>query len=171
MIAHNRRRATIIIAVFGIAAMVAATLIDPRYRLMYNASTSAPLGWYLRVPVSDPSTNTWIFARLPDAAAAFATARNYLPLDVPILKPVRAKAGQTVCEQEGLVRIDGHIAARAFDRDGAGRPMPRWIGCRVLEDGEFFLLSHHSIDSFDSRYFGPIQRGAVIGQAIPLWTW
>jgi len=171
MIAHIRRRTSIIIMVCGLAAMVAATVIDPRYCLMYNASTSAPLGWYMRVPVGDPSTNAWVFARLPDAVAAFAAARHYLPLEVLILKPVGAKAGQTVCEQEGLVRIDGHIVARAFDHDGAGRPMPRWMGCRALEDGEFFLLSHHSIDSFDSRYFGPIPRDAVIGKAIPLWTW
>lgn len=171
MTSHRSRRTPFIIMLFGVFAMLAAASFDPRYRLMYNASTSAPLGWYVRVPPRDLGTNTWVFARLPEGVAAFAAARNYLPLHVPILKPIGAKAGQKVCEQQGEVLIDGHIVARAFEHDGAGRPLPRWMGCRTLEEGEYFLLSHHSAASFDSRYFGPIQRDAVIGRAIPLWTW
>jgi conjugative transfer signal peptidase TraF len=161
----------LIIMLFGVVAILVTAIIDPRYRLMYNTSTSAPLGWYLRVPASDLGTNTLVLARLPESAAAFAAARNYLPLHVPILKPIGAKAGQKVCEKEGEVLIDGHVVARAFKHDDAGRPLPHWMGCRALEDGEFFLLSHHSAASFDSRYFGPIKRDAVIGRAIPLWTW
>ncbi|MGC5204350.1 S26 family signal peptidase, partial [Klebsiella pneumoniae] len=36
---------------------------------------------------------------------------------------------------------------------------------------EFLLLNPTNHASYDSRYFGPISRPAVIGKAIPLWTW
>jgi len=49
--------------------------------------------------------------------------------------------------------------------------LPQWSACRTLKTQELFLLSSYSPFSFDSRYFGPVKRAAVIGQAIPLWTW
>ena len=156
---------------FGVLALVCAFVLDPTYRLMYNPSSSAPRGWYLRVPLTTLKPHTWILARLPDGIAAFAAARDYLPLTVPILKPIAALRGQTVCEKDGDVSIDGKPVAHALMRDGAGRPLPHWTGCRALHDDEIFLLSDYHPASFDSRYFGPLRRAAVIGRVVPLWTW
>jgi type IV secretory pathway protease TraF len=36
--------------------------------------------------------------------------------------------------------------------------------------GELFLLNSSHPASFDSRYFGPLDRSFVIGKAVPLWT-
>ena len=161
----------LIIMSFGVLALVCVFLLDPTYRLMYNPSSSAPRGWYLRIPLATLERRTLILARLPDGIAAFAAARDYLPLTVPILKPVAALGGQMVCERAGEVSIDGTPVAHALMRDGAGRPLPHWTGCRTLNHDEIFLLSDYNPASFDSRYFGPLRRAAVIGKVLPLWTW
>ena len=51
-----------------------------------------------------------------------------------------------------------------------GRDLPVWQGCRVIGDGEIFLMNWEVGDSLDGRYFGPIPASSVIGRALPLWT-
>jgi hypothetical protein len=51
------------------------------------------------------------------------------------------------------------------------RALPHWSACRRLKAQEVFLLSSYSPFSFDSRYFGPVERASVMGRAVPLWTW
>jgi type IV secretory pathway protease TraF len=59
---------------------------------------------------------------------------------------------------------------QARERDSRGRPLPSWQGCRVIDVGEIFVMNWQSVDSLDSRYFGPITASAVIGHALPIWT-
>jgi len=70
----------------------------------------------------------------------------------------------------GGVFIDGHLVAQLLEDDSRGRPLAHWSACRTLNAQELFLLSTYSRFSFDSRYFGPVKRVAVLGRAIPLWT-
>ena len=70
-----------------------------------------------------------------------------------------------------MVTVDDHVVAAARERDGAGRALPRWDGCRVLGPGDVFLLNAAAPDSFDGRYFGPVPTASIIGKATPLWTW
>ena len=42
--------------------------------------------------------------------------------------------------------------------------------CRVIRDGELFLMNWDVRDSLDGRYFGPVPASSVIGRALPLWT-
>ena len=58
----------------------------------------------------------------------------------------------------------------ALQRDRIDRPLPDWQGCRIVADGEIFLMNWDVPDSLDGRYFGPIPASAVIGRAVPLWT-
>jgi type IV secretory pathway protease TraF len=48
--------------------------------------------------------------------------------------------------------------------------MPWWEGCRRLGRGEIFLLSRRGPASFDSRYFGIIGAGLVVGEARLIWA-
>ena len=63
-------------------------------RLVYNATASAPLGWYVVVPVQEAGVGDVVLAHLPSSAARIADERHYLPESVPILKRVGAVAGQ-----------------------------------------------------------------------------
>jgi type IV secretory pathway protease TraF len=58
----------------------------------------------------------------------------------------------------------------ARERDGLGRPLPAWHGCRVIADRDVFVMNLQSPDSLDGRYLGPLPASAVIGKAVPIWT-
>lgn len=139
--------------------------------LVYNATASTPVGWYAVVPATTLRVGDLVLMHLPPDVAAMAAERQYLPASVPLLKPVGAMAGHAVCSQGSSVMIDGRTVAQLLKRDGLGRVLTPWPGCRALKDGEVFLLSHNRPASFDSRYFGPVQSTLIVGRAIPVWTW
>jgi conjugative transfer signal peptidase TraF len=146
-------------------------LAKPLPLIVYNATASAPLGFY-RVHAREPITKgDLVLAHLPGAAARLAADRGYLPLSVPVVKRVAALAGDLVCADSGIVVINDRVAADTLLIDREGRPLPAWHGCRVLAPGEIFLLTEAVRASFDGRYFGPIFTTAVIGKLAPLWTW
>jgi type IV secretory pathway protease TraF len=98
-----------------------------------------------------------------------AEARHYLPGGTLLIKRVAARLGDIVCRHGPLVTINGRPIARARSADVMGRPLPRWIGCRRLNAALAFLLSTDP-DSFDSRYFGPVDRRQILGTALPVWV-
>jgi type IV secretory pathway protease TraF len=55
--------------------------------------------------------------------------------------------------------------------DGDGHRLPIWRGSRVLGADEFFVFSDRIPNSFDSRCYGPIERGQVESVRQPLLTW
>ena len=165
------RQKILTMMILSVLTVVLASLVRSPYRLAYNPSESAPRGWYGIGLPSDLVVGQFVLVHLPDAVARLADQRRYLPLPVPLLKRIAAVSGQRVCERDGVVEIDESPVARAKTRDGLGRPLDAWTGCRTLRDGELFLLSRNTESSFDSRYFGPIDHTRVIGRAIPVWTW
>jgi conjugative transfer signal peptidase TraF len=154
---------------------IAAAVLPPALRLpvciAYNASASAPLGWYWVKRIASPKVGDYVLATLPDNAASLAARRAYLPAGLPVLKQVVAVSGQQVCVRGIEVFIDDELSVRVLRHDSLGRPLPAWNQCRRLADGELFLANTGNAASFDSRYFGPVSVSAVRGQAIPLWTW
>jgi type IV secretory pathway protease TraF len=107
--------------------------------------------------------------RLSDATGALASARGYLPAGALLIKPVAAASGDVVCRFGPLIKINARLRALAHGMDRRHRLLPRWRGCRYLTTSELFVLSH-AAGSFDGRYFGPIERGTVLGTAVPIWT-
>lgn len=171
MVTTNRTGVLVaVVVVLVLVLMAMATLSWPTY-VFYNPSSSAPRGWYLRRSLRELRPGTLVLAHLPPAVAGFAERRGYLPRSVPILKRVGAVVPQHVCVRDAAVRIDGRAVAQARSRDGAGRPLSAWPGCRRLRPDEVFLLAAGNAVSFDGRYFGPVSRSAVFGEAVPLWTW
>jgi conjugative transfer signal peptidase TraF len=171
MKAASERRMTLTMMLLSILVIALTSLVPPHHRIVYNPSESAPRGWYEIGSPHELSIDRFALVRLPDAFARLAAERRYLPRSIPLLKRVAAVSGQRVCEQDGVVEIDGSAVARAKTADALGRRLVAWIGCRTLADGELFLLSRSTDSSFDSRYFGPIDHAHVIGRAIPMWTW
>jgi type IV secretory pathway protease TraF len=111
-----------------------------------------------------------LVAVLPPAPlATFLADRSYLPRGVPMLKHVLALPGQTVCRVGPSILVGAIAMGDARDRDSRDRRLPVWQGCRVIADGEVFLMNWQSADSLDSRYFGPISSSAVIARAQPVW--
>jgi len=155
----------------ALIGMTFALLGNPSHKVIYNGSSSVPRGWYGSRPIQSLSLGMLVLVRLPRAAQQMAEQRHYLPAEVPALKHIAALPGTKVCERRGLVIINGELIARALGHDASGRPLIPWSGCRALAETEFFLLNSLNRASFDSRYFGPVERSQVIGAAFPIWTW
>ena len=141
---------------------------SPRY--IWNASNSVPIGLYRLRPVAKLAVTELVVIQPPDLLATFLDFNGYLPIGVPILKRVLAMPGQTVCRNGLTIVVDGTEMGQAHERDGRGRPLPAWHGCRVIADGDIFVMNWQSPESLDSRYFGPLPASAVIGRAVPVWT-
>ena len=168
----TRRRyvmATAFVALAFAVSFVVIAVADPLPRVIWNASASAPIGLYRIHPDRDPPTGALVAVAPPERLARWLSARGYLPEGVPLLKHVAAKAGQRVCRIGDAVSVDARRVAIARARDGQGRPLPVWQGCRTLRPGELLLLNPAHPDSLDGRYFGPLPASAVIGRATPLW--
>ena len=137
---------------------------------IWNASNSVPIGLYRVQPATRLAVTELVAVQPPDLLAAFLDLNGYLPIGAPMLKRVLALAGQTVCRNGLTIAVDGIEVGDAQERDGRGRPLPVWRGCRVVADGDVFVMNWQSADSLDSRYFGPLPASAVIGRAVPVWT-
>ena len=177
---RSRLRVRIALAMLsacGFAALAWASFVQPVAQVVYNPTDSVPIGWYRIEPIPSPTDSlhvgSIVLARLPTDVAALAAQRGYLPSHIPLLKRVGAISSQHVCIVYGEVRIDGVPLAAVLHADRLGRPLSSWPQCRVLAEGELFLLSATNPASFDSRYFGPIAASAVIGiaQLIHLEKW
>ena len=168
--AKRRRFGRWAIGCGGLAAALAATLlVDPRPRLVWNASASAPVGLYAVSEAAPLARGDMVIARVPIEFRLFAARRHYLPANVPLVKRVAARAGDEVCAAGARVMVNGRLVARRLDRDGSGRPMLWWSGCAALETGEVFLLMTDSPASFDGRYFGVSETGDIVGKARLIW--
>src|SRR3546814_18179470 len=88
--------------------------------------------------------------------AAFLSDGGYLPRGVPLMKHVAALPGQRVCRNGTAITVDGIAMGDALDHDRRGRPLPLWTGCRLVADGELFLLNWQVRDSLDGSYFVPL---------------
>lgn len=166
---YPRRRSILALAALGSGLLGFATFGRPAPLVIYNASASAPIGFYYVLPPQPIRRGDLVLAHTPESVRQLAAARHYLPADVPLVKRVAAVAGDTVCAANRAVTIDGQHVAEQLAVDRLGRPLPDWSGCRTLRPGQIFLLMEGVPDSFDGRYFGPIPVRAVIGRLVPLW--
>lgn len=168
----RRRRWRRRLAALGAAAVLLTAVplfIDMPLRLIWNASASVPRGLYL-VSAAAPRRGELAVVRPQPSVARFMDRRRYVPLGIPLLKPVAAVPGAHVCRVGADVTVDRARLATALRADRLGRPLPVWSGCHHLGNGELFLLAGASPSSFDSRYFGPVAASDVIGRAVPLLT-
>lgn len=144
-------------------------VVSPEQKFIWNASANVPIGLYALNPAGPLHVGDLLAVRPPKSLAIFLDQRRYLPIGVPMLKRVASLPGQRICRHGRVVSIDGKYVAEAQERDRFGRPLPVWQGCRVIADGEVFLLNARW-DSLDGRYFGPISARTIIGRATPLYV-
>ena len=128
--------ATVSVALLFGTSFAAIAVLDPLPRVVWNASASAPIGFYRIEPLSDPPHGALVAVTPPAPLARWLAARGYLGERVPLLKHVAAKPGQRVCRIGAVVSVDARPVVGARLADGLGRPRPVWQGCRPLRAGE-----------------------------------
>jgi len=164
-------RSTTLLTMAAAVAVIGTTL-GPKSapRFVWNASESVPTGLYQVQPARHLIVTTLVVAYPPESLATFLEDGDYLPRDVPLIKRILALPGQTVCRTGPTVAVDGIEMGVARERDHRGRMLPVWEGCHILAGDEVFLMNWDEPTSLDGRYFGPIPLHAIVGRAVPLWT-
>jgi conjugative transfer signal peptidase TraF len=164
-----RRFVVIASALVPVALVAALASLIPTPSLLWNRSESEPLGLYVRSAAALDRGQIIAFPA-PPSALSYASGRMAYLRRIPILKEVAAMPGDTVCTLDGKLTINGAWRAPILSQDRQGRPLPRWQACRRLETGEIFVFSNRIPNSFDSRYYGPVRREAVVGVFRPFLT-
>ena len=150
---------------------VASTFFADR-QVVINTSPSVQPGIYIR-SCATPKVGAIVDFEIPTAAQPYILARSgYSGENWYILKPIIAGPRDQIDTLGDWLVVNGkRIAPMPPREDSAGRPLPIWRGCRRLADNEFFVFSARIPNSFDSRCYGPIQRGEIISVRCPLITW
>jgi conjugative transfer signal peptidase TraF len=157
----------ILIGLFQICAWIGIRL---------NASPSLPIGLYV---VSDSGRANLVEFCPAEPFATLAMARGYrdggtcYDGGAPLMKPVVAKAGDMVeLTRKGLA-VNGTLVPNTapLERDTRGRPLTPWpYGRYVVTRETVWVASSYNARSFDSRYFGPIDRASIRSHVRPLVT-
>jgi len=156
--------------VIPLCTLAITTRSTPRNALfVWNASASAPIGFYRAVHDGAVSRGDLVLAIPTVSVGIFAAARGYLPLGVPLVKRVAGVSGNTICAVHENIFINGRRVAIRLAIDHKGRALPGWSGCHTLAHDEIFLLMADVHDSFDGRYFGPLSTSQIAARLEPLW--
>ena len=153
---------------FAAGALIGSIAVRPPALLVWNATASAPIGLYRVLSGGQVGRGDMVVARPPLRMRDLAAARGYIPATVPLVKRVAAIDGDVVCAIGGAISVDSRVVAHRRASDSRGRILPWWHGCRRLGQRQYLLLNPAPA-SFDSRYFGPVGSGDIVGKAVPLW--
>jgi conjugative transfer signal peptidase TraF len=162
-----RGRPVLFAAGLAVFAALAAAAVRPAF--VWNTTASAPIGLYWLDASQAVAIGDLVAIRPPHGQAAWMDRQGYLPTGALLIKRVAAVSPSRVCRSGAAVSVDGSLRARADASDRWGRPLPQWTGCRTLTPQDLFLLNV-APRSLDSRYLGPLPRGAVVGRMHPLIT-
>ncbi len=160
------KRALLFGTAIPVLALGLASVVSLPKKMIYNASASAPIGlyWLDNWPVE---RGDYVLVVVPERVRYLVEERGYLPPDVPLLKRVVGLNGDRICRRGDDIFVNDESVAVAQTVDALGRPMPDWHGCHIVTERSVFLLQDHP-QSFDGRYFGPVDRRLIIGRATRL---
>ena len=148
--------------------------------LRVNTTHSVPPGlyWLSDRPVTPGATVLVCPPQIPLIAEAFH--RGYIgPGFCPggyehLFKQILAAKNDEVSIDAAGVSVNGsrvpNTAQAAADPGGRTLPAYRADGLRLSAD-DVLLIANHSPQSFDARYFGPVDRSLIRGVVVPLITW
>ena len=138
----------------------ASSSLPHRDFIVFNHSPSIPEGFYVRIQMPI-AVGAIVTVRARDAAPQAAQLRHFLGSRDRFIKRVAAVGGQRVCGDGTRIFVDG-VARRSVLRVSNWPSLRGWKGCRILRANEVLLLGD-SVDSFDGRYWGPIDAHSIEG--------
>ncbi len=123
----TRVRSILVASTMALALIGASTALRNHPIVIWNASTSVPIGFYAVTPIFQPTVGDLVAVRAPAPLEAWLVENGYLGRETPLLKPLAAEPGAEVCRDGLAVRINGRRVAEARKRDLLGRTIKPWI--------------------------------------------
>jgi type IV secretory pathway protease TraF len=157
-------------ALAGLAHLALLASLDPEGSppWLINESPSLSPGLYTRASGSVLASGAVVALAPPPTGRAYL-ARLGAPPDARLLKRVAAGPGDPVCASPSRLAVPGR-SVPVLARDGLGRPLVRWTGCRRLGPDEVLVLGD-TAGSYDGRYFGPVRRETLQGPYRAVLRW
>ena len=168
MVANRWRPLCFAVLILFLVEAIVQVTISLGYRLTYQVSPSMKEGWYLIEPVSQIHRHEVLVFYPPTATRTFLTRQHWLPEDGLMMKYVFGMPGDFVCNQQGMLRVNGQTMGRVMVFYAPHKKLPNLGFCEQLSQNHFLMISLRDPHSFDGRYFGPVSRSAIVGQAIEL---
>ncbi len=145
-----------------------------------NTTPSIPVGLYWRV--SQPVDKGAYVMFCPPEVQVFEQARErgYIGAGICpggygyMMKKVSGTTNDRIDVGRDGVRVNGRLLNLSVPlrADGSARPMPRFQSdSYVLSEFQLLLMGDISAQSFDGRYYGPVQRRQVKEVIVPVVTW
>lgn len=151
--------------------------VAPSSHLRINLSPSLPRGLYLTAD-EELRRDALALVCLPPEVAEPGLRRGYLKPGTcpggaaPVLKWLAAAGGDRVATTPSGVYVNGSrlpFSTPALEDRSGRRLPPMLLRPRTLES-EYWLHAPR-LDSWDSRYYGPVPAATVLTTLRPLWTW
>jgi len=172
----NVKRFVIVAVAPAIAASSIVLLLGVFGIRLNIASNSLPPGLYRIVPAGKGSDLLICPTGVAEKVSiereyrikSFGCGDGYAPL----LKPIAARAGDTVTLSQAGVAVNGKLLqnSKQYPKDGIGRPMPMVpFGTYAILPGTVWVISSYNRFSFDSRYFGPVNLDEKVQYAKLFW--
>jgi len=143
-----------------------------------SKSVAVGLYWQVKQPVEK---GTYVLVCPPDTEIfQLAKQRGYLTGGFcennysGLMKQVAAAAGDEITLNKTGIQVNGQLLphSKPLKADPGGRPMPQLeLNAYRLKENELLLIGDVSHASFDSRYFGLIDRAQIQGVVKPILTW
>jgi len=146
----------------------------------FNPSKSVAVGlyWQVKQPVEK---GAYVLVCPPDTEIfKLAKQRGYLTGGFcpnhysGMMKFVAASAGDNVRIDKTGIQVNGQLLphSKPLKADPGNRPLPQLeLNNYRLAENELLLIGDVSPASFDSRYFGLIDRAQIQGVVRPVFTW
>lgn len=132
---------------------------------------SLPLGLTALTLLTTPVPGIRVVFPPPVSVAALLVTRGSLAPHIPLLQPVAALPGETVCVQDNRVLLQGNLVAPVALVDGLSRRLPRWRGDVILGAGEGFLWGPWTPVSCAGRACWTGRVARVLGRVLPVMMW
>ncbi len=138
--------------------------------IVINYTASLPKGLYHLRPIDTDITRDMLVAlTVPEHVQSMVYGRGWLVKGSLLLKPVAAVAGDRISiTDEGLL-INTRYFGPVYPCDTQGLPLPVLRTSYTLKENQIFLACPYP-RSFDSRYFGPVDKKDIIAEVIPIFT-
>lgn len=172
------RKATVVIlscCVFFLLAAFVASVIG----LRINKSKSIPLGFYW-VTEKPIAIGEYVLLCPPESLVFDeARKRGYLGsglcpggYEYLMKKVLAAQSDRVVINEDGVFVNNKKLPfSKPLRFDGSHRPLPIIRTESILGNSELLLMTDVSSTSFDSRYFGFINRSQIKSVIQPIYTW